>query len=259
MRYFLLLSFCLFSCAAQIKVKTPTVGLISPEALGGLGKFELGAGLSGTPALELTSNGALSSPDVSTPRVIHDSRFFVQGGLGILRRLDIYFDPGAWANAKLQLIGKPFTEAKKGNFSASLIGGFAWKNEDGRGSDLDFSKDKGISVSPNIRYTLKATQWKGGFLLGYRALDPVLFYLGGHRYEHRYSGGYDNVSGRDGRYAGRAHATSANLGLELSFGKGFVARLEDAYTVTKIPSAGARSSEHSFGFYLGGILPSKDN
>lgn len=229
--------------------------MISPEAMGGFGKFELGGGVASTSAVELTSDGANRPPDTSTPKVIRDNRFFSNFGLGLFSRIDAHLDPGAWANLKVQVIGRPFKEAKRGNFSFSLLGGYAWKDEDGRGSDLDFSKDKGISVAPNIRYTLKASQWKAGALMGYRFADSMMLYVGAHHYEHRYSGGFDNVSGRDGRFAGYAEQRSGNLGLEISAGKAFVFRVEDAYTVTKIPSASARSTAHFWGVYIAGILP----
>jgi hypothetical protein len=251
----LLLASLLPACAAQIKVKTSSVQMISPEALGGFGKLELGMGSMGTSAIELTNNGAVRAPDVSTPRVISDTRIHAMGGLGLLSRVDLHFDPGAWSTLKLQILGKPYMQAKRGNFSFALLGGYAWKDEDGRGSDLDFSKDKLISVAPNIRYTLKASQWKAGALFGYRLADSVLFYFGANRYEHRYSGGFDNVSGRDGRFAGFSETQSANAGLEFSFKKAFVIRIENAYTESKIPSVAAKSTRSFYGLYLAGTFP----
>lgn len=256
MKFFALFFLVLLSsCAAQVKLKTPSVGQISPEALGGLGKFELGAGTMGTPAIEVTPDAASIAPDQSTPKVIRDMRsLHVQGGIGILRFMDLIYDPGSYANLKLQLIGSPFAEAKAGNISLSLIGGFGWKDESGRGSDLSLTKSKGIDIAPNIRYTMKASEWKAGALAGYRLMNRFLLYLGGHYYENRYEGNFDNVSGRDGRYSGFSRARSANLGIELSFGTSFVFRLEDAYTVTEIPSASARSSGHFGGIYLAGLI-----
>lgn len=249
-----LVTILLSACAAQIKIKTPTAAMISPEALGSLGKFELGGGTMKTPAVEVTADGANRPPDTENPRVIEDDRVNVQAGVGLFSRADLYFDPGAWTNLKLQLLGDPFSTAKRGNFSLSVLGGFAWKDEDGSGKDLDFSKDKGVSVAPNIRYTLKATQWKAGALAGYRLADAFLVYVGAHRQEHRYSGGFDNVAGRDGRYAGFAKVHSANLGIELALGKEFVIRVEDAYSVTTIPGSDDRSSGHFLGAYIAGVF-----
>lgn len=212
----------------------------------------------GTPAVELTSDGANRAPDVTTHKVIHDDRLHAQGGLGLLSRVDLHFDPGSWATLKLQILGRPFKEAKRGNFSFSMLGAYGWKDEDGSGSDLDFSKDKGISVAPNIRYTLKASQWKAGALMGYRVADSLMFYIGANHSEHRYSGGFDNVSGRDGRFAGFTEVRSANAGMEISLNKAFVIRFEDAYSVSKIPAASARSSAHFVGIYLAGIVAGGD-
>ncbi len=244
--------FLLTSCAAQIKVNTPTVGAISPESLGSFGSFELGGGYTETSGTEITSDASLYAPDTTTPQIIRSGRILGQGGMGLLPGVDFYFDPHAWANLKLQLIGKNFGQAKKGNFSFSLLGGFGWKDDKGDGKSLGFT-DKQISVAPDITYTLKATQWKGGFLTGYRVADAILFYGGANYQSHHYSGTFDNFSGRDGSFSGRVITKSINLGVEFKLGTSFVVRMENAYTANYLPKYGSKSTGNFFGVYLAGV------
>jgi hypothetical protein len=243
---FLILS----SCAAEIKLKTPTANFISPEAMGGFGNFELASGAAQVPTVEMTDDAKNRAPDVNNPRVIENYRAFLQGGLGLLSFADIYYDPGTFITTKVQVLGDHANEAKKGNISAALFGGFAWKDETGRGTGIAVFNSKRISVAPEIRYSLKSTQWKGGALLGFRLRDNLNFYTGASYELHRYSGGFDNVSGRDGRFAGEANSRSILAGLEYSAGRRFVLRAEDAYTVTKIPAVMGKKSGHYAGLLL---------
>jgi hypothetical protein len=246
MKKFALALLLLSSCAAQIEHKMKTVMLLSPESQGGWPRIEMGAGLMSAPIVSITDDARLRSPDRARSLVLQESKIFLHGGVGVLERLDLSLDPASWLNAKYQFIGDPFTRSEKGNVAVSvLVSGWTEKDEDNDGD---------LSFSPTVNYTKKSTSWRAGLIGGYRFLPDLLAYAGLSHQEHRYSGNYSLAAGTAGRYAGRSIAQVATLGGEVSFNKRFLIRVEDAYSIVKVPAHGARSSQHSFGFIFAGLL-----
>jgi hypothetical protein len=242
----------LVGCAAQIDQKMKTAVLLSPEALGP-GVFSFGIGDQSAPIIIVTDDVVNNPPDKATSRIGRQERVLLQAGLGLTNRIEFSVDPASWLNSKIQLLGEPFSRAEGGNLSLSLLGSVWSERINGHGSDLDL-KSGTLTVAPDVSFNKEAFSWRGGVLLGYRLADPFLLYTGVHHQEHRYCGGFNIVNGAKGRFAGFASANSASLGLELRFGKALVIRLEDAYSLSKVPAFGVRSSQHSVGLLMAGVF-----
>lgn len=253
MKPFLLLSLAigLSSCAAQIDQKMKTATLQSSE-VAGHNRLSLGAGYMEAPIVVVTDNARLRPPDRTQSFIEQQGRIFLQGAGAPIEQIEIFLDPSAWLGLKYQFLGDSFQRAERGNLSASVVAA-GWHEEDkGRGSNLSFRNRPGdnVSIAPDVRFEKKAVAWKVGTVAGYRVSAPILIYLGYFFQKHRYWGSFDIVGGSRGRFAGGASAQSLNLGVEIAFNKNFVLRLEDAYSIAKVPAYGAKSSQHSVGLLL---------
>ena len=98
--------------------------------------------------------------------------------LGLLKRLDfVYMDylSGSTVGVyglKVQILGKPRKEAKRGNFSLSLFGGFGANNSTYDTSDNDFQ-----NWSTNVdKLSYQVEHHDLGLIMGYRWQDKFLQY-----------------------------------------------------------------------------------
>lgn len=246
--FLLLLLLC--SCAGQIKEKIHAITLLSPESAGSNHNIEAGGGGEGTAVVELTPDAATVTPTAATQKVIQETRLSVRGGMAAFKRLDVIVESAPWVGLKYQALGDSFTDAQKGNFSLSGVVMAGAMDHSGRGSGTSYSSRKGISVSPDVHYDIKAAYWKTGLLAGYRISPAVLFY-GGYFYQaHRFHGSFERKSGGTGSFAGYANADSFSLGAEIAIKRSFVFRFEEAYSITRIPENGARAGQFHFGLQL---------
>lgn len=223
---------------------------MSPESLGEAGRAELGLGFQAAPTVEITQNARDNPPDISTPFIDQEKKIFLHGALTVFDRVDFSIDPASWINAKIQLIGDSFQVAEKHNFSLAPFASIWHEGDDGRGSGLDYSTEKGFSVAPDVRYHKETTQWRLGLLTGYRLHEHWLIYVGASYQKSKYEGTFDIAGGRKGSFSGEVIARSANVGLEYSSGKKLILRLEDSYSILRIPAYGSKNSQHSFGIVL---------
>ncbi|WP_408097883.1 hypothetical protein ACJVC5_02890 [Peredibacter sp. HCB2-198] len=175
MRFLLLLSLMsLTSCSSYIR----TVGtrMISPETHGKLGSGALEARLQATKYDRLDFDN-----DEIDNAVDRDSTPYTLGGLGelgLFRRLDIFAMPSTvitptLLGAKFQFIGNPRLEAKKGNFSASILlatGSKTTHNDDSDSLD-DFFSGNIEKLSTKIKHN------EVGLIAGYRWQDKLLHYV----------------------------------------------------------------------------------
>lgn len=179
--------FCLLfltSCAAFIR--TQSTKMISPEAHGGLGKG--GAEL----RLEAQSRDRLNFDDDTVDNSIeqHDPYYALASLVeaGIFERLDVFFQPHIASpyvlGAKFQFLGKPRSEASKGNFSASVSLGFGnGGREYSDSSDLDIFNDNIEKIKIHQEHE------EIGLIVGYRWADSWLQYANAF-YEHSKVDGY---------------------------------------------------------------------
>ncbi|MGZ3693797.1 MAG: hypothetical protein ACXWQO_06325 [Bdellovibrionota bacterium] len=252
-------AFAFSSCAGQIKEKIQTISLISPETAGEEHHIEAGAGVEGTTATELSSDAAVYEPTPSSHRIVNEVRFSLRGNMQLLKRFDLLVESAPWVGFKFQALGDSHANAQKGNFSVAVVGLAGAIDHTGRGSGVTLSSKTAISVSPDVHYTIASAYWKAGLLSGYRVNPSVLFY-GGYYYQlHRYHGTYERKNSFSGSFAGVTDARSFNLGFELLLSQNFIARMEEAYSITRIPSSGARSSQFSYGLMLAGLFDFLDH
>ncbi|MCO5142045.1 MAG: porin family protein [Oligoflexia bacterium] len=227
--------------------------MISPESSGKYGLVELGGGYQSAPTILITEDAAISPPDRSVSRVYQEQRIFFHGLFGLIKDIDVFLDPASWLSVKAQLIGNSRENAKSGNFSTSVIGSVWYEKDKGRGSDLDFKdgpNGKQLSVAPNVRYTKTASSYRVGLLSGYRIYESLLIYFGFSYQQSRYHGTYDLSVTQKGSFAGGSSSKAGHLGLQYEFSPKFLIRIEDSYSIVKIPAFGAKSSQHSLGLLL---------
>lgn len=237
----------LAGCAAQIEQKMKTAILLSPESQGE-SRIAVGAGYQSAPMVTITDDVKRNPPDRSRTIIEQQERIMLHGAAGVTDWLDLHLDPASWLNAKVQLIGEPFTRAAKGNISLSVLCSLWLENDKGE-SDRFTANNQ-----PDVTYEKKSVALRAGLLAGYRATDLLLLYAGVSHQRHRYHGTFDIVSGTKGAFAGYSTANSAHLGFEVSLNKDFVIRLEDAYSVAQVKAFSAKSSQHSVGLLLAGMF-----
>lgn len=161
--------------------------MISPEAHGGLGKG--GAEL----RLEAQSRDRLNFDDdtVDNPVEQHEAAYALASLVeaGIFERLDVFLQPHLTSpyvlGAKFQFLGKPRSEAKKGNFSASISAGFG-----NGGSTYSSGGELDEVFNDNIKkIKIHQEHEELGLIVGYRWADSWLHYANAF-YEHSNVDGY---------------------------------------------------------------------
>ncbi len=202
----------LTSCASYIH--TPQNRMISPEAQGKFFSGSLDLRLAATRQDEWSFTGN----DVTKPFDGEREVYKVSGmiDLGLVNRLDVvYLDYLSGSTVgilglKLQLLGKPRLEAKKGNFSLSVFAGF------GKNSDTFDTKDNEISNwSSNVdKLEYEISHEDLGLILGYRWGDKFLQYANAYYF-------HEDIEGKvttDGNALDKARFDDSQDGLIYSTG-----------------------------------------
>lgn len=161
------------SCSTY--VRTLTTRMISPETHGGLGHGALEA------RLQSSKRDKLDVADNTTDNAIDraDAPYALagMGEIGFFKRLDLFIIPSLSVTPtlfglKYQFIGSPKLEAKKGNFSTSLMIGYGQMGvkETDSGDLEDILNDNIEEIEVNTRHE------EVGLVAGYRWSENFLHY-----------------------------------------------------------------------------------
>lgn len=193
MRIFsILILLSLVSCSSYVR----TVGsrMISPEAHGKLGKGLLEARIQKVQVHQVDFSG--SSTDRSLDQQGDNSIVNGNAELGLWKRLDVFLlpslvmSPTLWG-AKFQFLGDSKMDAKKGNFSASVMGAIGSKSEDRKDGD----DDSDIFDGDIDKIESDLNHQDLGLVIGYRWHDRLLHYANSIWFTEKFSGKVTNNSG----------------------------------------------------------------
>lgn len=193
MKIFLLLGLLgLTSCATHVR----TVGsrMISPETQGKLGRGLVEGRLQAVQKNEMDFSGPNTKKKVTPDTEAYAPVTNVE--MGFFRRLDAYIMPtfagAAIGGVKFQFLGDPKIDAKKGNFSASLIAGYG-----GHGASHDSGNNDlvGLDDDDIDKISARFEHNDIGLIVGYRWIDQLVHYVNGYYLQERFSGRITNESG----------------------------------------------------------------
>jgi hypothetical protein len=165
--------FLLTSCSSY--VRTLGTRMISPETSKGFGNGTLDVRLQSSKRDRLN----FDNDKVNNKIENSDSPYAVSalGEMGIVKRVDafiipsMYLTPTLWG-AKVQVLGDEQPDAKKGNFSTSLMGAVGSKSE-----SYSSSGDLNDILFGNIdKLEVNTTHREVGLISGYRWTDRFLHY-----------------------------------------------------------------------------------
>ncbi len=175
----------LFSArCSSMQMKLPGATIESSEVLG-KGKKQLGPSLEPTREIEFTGSASSRPPNLdnamatgATHNLLHQAHF----GLGDRFELggEAAFDFGSdlqtmlFFTGKFQFIGRPKSEAKRGDFSGSLFGRLGHTRVDGSGDQATLFGPGGFPWSAQVEAMLAMI----GMSYGYRFSDKFMAYLG---------------------------------------------------------------------------------
>jgi hypothetical protein len=205
-----LLSFLLVISSCSSYVRTLGTRMISPEAQGELGAGSMDFRYQGFQYSRMDfSNDSVTNP--LEPDVV-SNRLGLEAELGIFPRLDLYILPSLMRSptiygVKFQVLGDPRKSAKKGNFSASLIGGY--------GDARVESETEGLTLDNVRRIKADHQHLDAGLLLGYRWTDSILNYASALYLDESLKGNVTTASGglTDAPYQFGQYGALYSLGL----------------------------------------------
>lgn len=180
------LLFILTSCASYIH--TPQNRMISPEAQGKTfsGSIDLRLATTKQDRWSFTDNNP-NKPFDGEAEVYKISGMI---DLGLVNRLDfVYLDYLSGTTVgiygmKIQLLGKTRDEAKKGNFSLSLFGGYG-ANKDSTNDDGDASQNWASNIE---KLSYRIEHHDVGIIMGYRWADQLLQYVNAYYFHEKARG-----------------------------------------------------------------------
>lgn len=182
----ILFLFFVTSCASYIH--TPQNRMISPEAQGKFFSGAVDVRLSSTKEDEW----AFTDNDTSKPFDGHRDVYKISGliDLGLINRLDfIYLDYLSGSTVgifglKLQILGSPRSEAKRGNFSLSLFAGAGSNKDSISNSDNDLS-----NLTSNVdKLEYEVDHHDLGLIIGHRWSDQLLHYANAYYFHENIKG-----------------------------------------------------------------------
>jgi hypothetical protein len=207
----------LWGCSQQLIIKTPISRFESPESSGESQHFGFGFYLQNDVKIQLIDN-INDLPPNGNPKIIMEpitpsreydsagekddpvSTFLFngksltgKGHLGVNDRFDLWLrksDDAPWLiGAKYQFIGEPLSKAKKKNFSLAATIGLGQDSESQYDGDLKQNEQNELTVLKKVEAESDTFQADVALIAGYRLLDSLLLYSGGHYayYETEYS------------------------------------------------------------------------
>lgn len=217
----LLLIILTFASCSQVRIHSAATRFISPEATGKTLSGEIEVQVQSGTEATIT----LESNEINKPMKLRNDVTPIGTGLnlGLLERVD-FIGYGRTNGAplygvKVQLIGDPKAQAKKGNFSAAITAGMGSAESKFSKSELFSSEDTEASVSQSIKdYSV---------IVGYRTEDDVVLYLSAQMTNHKVDLSLESTEASlDGK---KINLLSDNLGLSVGairYEGSFVIKLE---------------------------------
>lgn len=218
MKFLVLLSvFLLTSCSSY--VRTLGTRMISPETNKGFGNGTLELRLQSTKRDRLNfDNDQVNNKVESADSPYAPSAL---GETGIVKRVDLflipsmYLTPSLWG-AKIQVFGDERPDAKKGNFSTSIMGAVGSKKESFSSSgDLD-----DILIGNIDKLEVNTVHREIGVIAGYRWTDKFLHYANAIYFHEKVDGKVttDNNTLQDARFKYSQEGAIYSTGFILYFG-----------------------------------------
>ncbi len=230
-----------------VSLEVPISGnrFITPEVSGELGKGKLGGSVYSTTNIVLMRDMDADPKDTSHPDLRSGSALGINGTLGVWDRIDLQLDSALGLGAIVQVVGNPANSAQSKDWSLAIH------------SHLGRSVEE-KSVDSSLRsYTVagkaKNLDWDYGAVLGYRADESTLPYIGISESRIRASGEVvkkDKSSGAETTFIieeANGVSRAINLGVHFGSAQGFYATLETGYMHTIWPNT------ESFGRTVYGI------
>jgi hypothetical protein len=181
----------LSSCAGYIR--TQATKMISPETQGAFAAGAIDLRLESQNRDRLSFINDRTDNPVNPEDAIYSLALLAE--LGIFKRLDIYFQPHTLSashyGAKYQLVGDPRKNAKKGNFSISLLSGIGSGSSEIRSnSDLEELFNENIE-----KFQVDYSHKEFGLIIGHRWAEKVLHYANMIYQENRITGDVTKTTG----------------------------------------------------------------
>lgn len=190
MKIFSLLTLMTLVSCGSTALYTPQARMISPETPGDEGKVAVDF----RATMYRRDRADFENNDIKNPlkKQGHKVAPSIFGEIGIEKWLSFYGDPNPIVNSpsivggKIQFLGDPANEAKKGNLSASVTGGFGyrssnqyvgWKNWEGQTKRDDVE---------SVRF--RNQHHELGFIVGYRWQDKLLHYVSSYYFHQDING-----------------------------------------------------------------------
>lgn len=210
------------SCSHSIKVKTNANRFISSESQGKLGKGKLEFYIiQGNTATVDLRNGKTDNSLAMSRESSSLVDISISGELGIWGPIDLFHVGGGSKGSdltgfKVQILGNKRLEAKKYNFSVSLMTGYGQvTNNVEEGEDLELVPQNDDTTSEFL-----ITSQTTGILIGYRPEERVQVTLGYQIVYHHFNGELvsqnSNLDGNNLDYSGKSALTSLTTTYELS-------------------------------------------
>lgn len=226
--------FVIIACAGCTTLNIPATNFMTSEAVG---KGKASLVFTVQTADETWTNRYSRINDENG--IFQSMAFSMNGRYGLQHKIDGYanlsFDWGPHstnsAGVKIQLLGRPRNLSKKGNFSASILGGILYNESRYESSSSDFDTYGNES----------------GIRLGYRVDNDLLVYIGSDlsTIRARFRG---NVVIPENRQTG--DKLGFTLGFQKSYKKGGVIQYEFGYS--QLEWMESSSKYYHFGIALGG-------
>lgn len=210
----LLLFLPFFGCA--IAVPVPTMHFESSEA-NGAEKIPLFAslGYGNFTTAELTPDYTLMQPQAATPH-IRTQQYLQQPQFGyapvdpLELKLEFPFGNSGMGGplqlkVKYQFIGEPYSSAKPGNFSSSLVAIGKWG---------DYRDESTPPFSDTYRAWLTQSGYDLMLISGYRIFDSLLAYAGGYYSRSTFRGTWERVDVSSSAFSGAVISKGYTVGLE---------------------------------------------
>lgn len=237
---FLLSVLLLTSCSSY--VRTLGTRMISPETSKGFGNGNLELRLQSTKRDRLNfDNDKVNNKIEATDSPYAPS---VLGEMGTVKRVDAFVIPSAYLTptlwgAKVQVLGDEQPDAKKGNFSASIMGAVGSKketlSETGELDDIIFGNIDNLEVNTVHREI--------GLIAGYRWSDKFLHYANAVFFHEKVDGKVttNNNTLQDAKFKYTQEGTIYSTGFILEFGKHAYWKVDYSYFLSDWSKTGKQT------------------
>lgn len=194
--------------------------MISPETSNGFGNGTLDVRLQSSKRDRLNFDNDQLNNKVENEDSPH--AVSILGEAGIVSRLDAFVIPSAYLTptlwgAKIQILGDESPQAKRGNFSATIMGAVGSRNETYTESDNDLEDIFNGNIE---KLSVNTSHREAGLIIGYRWHDRFLHYANGIVFTERVDGKVttDNNVLQDAKYKYNQNGVIYSTGFIWYFG-----------------------------------------